>query len=802
MKIILLFFLIAINCQYCPFFFGTTVFEILAKSGVYSTGNTTVNQAVGVTNGTVNGFPPATTYPIPNNININDAYTADAMYYAQIIYNFGQGIACNEIFVPPGNLVGYTFVPGVYCFSSMIMENGVLTLDDNNVAEPYWIFRMSSTLEVMSGSMRFLNAGSPCQVLWMTGSTLTIDSGISFIGNVITTSNITSSNSDVTGRLISLNNYVNLNGGNYIFTAEPYSICVDYINNTYFTIQNSQYTTTVQNNNYTIIDTYSNTTNITTQIMCANCTNSNTTYIYQSLTCNPSLSAVYFYQLLDSFICSSANTTSNSTVIVGNNVTTTVNTTVCVYCTDFNLTSNVNTSSINCNSYLSTLSYLKNTTYIISCNNTNSSVITISSIDVNTTLITNNSTFTTLGQNVTTTVNNTYCLLCNTNNGTYSYNNESCYSNVNVTNYFNLTGTIYCYFFSNITNNTYTNGANVTNIITLTSCSNCTYNSNYYILTCSSSINETLYFQYNTTVSCNNQNYTISNTSFYTYNVTTYVNSTRITTLYNNVTTITNYTTCTNCTVNNGTYSYNNITCNTQTNTTYQTIILDIITCIPFQNTSSKTSSHWYNTTIETTLNTCLNCTSFNQSLITCNTTRSSVTTPKPITLRKCPRIVEAPHYVIGMDVFYRVYRNYEREIIRFNNSRNRCRKLDEDYCNAKIEHYKLCELYPERKLCHRRFNIINKYTRRCFESVSGCLKRIYKRRGDCRGLCKKTVLINNKEVVRYICITGVVQRDVFNNFSLISISALLILIIVIFLFRPVYYTEQRKPEFDINKTF
>ena len=83
-------------------------------------------------------------------------------------------------------------IPGVYRFTSAAQLTGQLTLNANGEADPVWIFQIVSDLTTAPGSsVIFTNTGTggrlgtPCDVFWQVGSSVTLDTTTSFVGIIM-----------------------------------------------------------------------------------------------------------------------------------------------------------------------------------------------------------------------------------------------------------------------------------------------------------------------------------------------------------------------------------------------------------------------------------------------------------------------------------------------------------------------------------------------------------------------------------------------------------------------------------------
>jgi type VI secretion system secreted protein VgrG len=106
------------------------------------------------------------------------------------------------------NLGGLTLGPGVYTFNSSAQLTGTLTLSGTG----FYIFQIGSTLTTASASaIVAINGADAANVFWQVGSSATLGTGTSFIGNILALASITS-NTGVTmaGRLLARNGAVTL----------------------------------------------------------------------------------------------------------------------------------------------------------------------------------------------------------------------------------------------------------------------------------------------------------------------------------------------------------------------------------------------------------------------------------------------------------------------------------------------------------------------------------------------------------------------------------------------------------------
>jgi uncharacterized repeat protein (TIGR01451 family) len=110
------------------------------------------------------------------------------------------------------DLGGMTLVPGVYCFSSSAQLTGALTLDAGGDPSAVWVFKTGSTLTTASNSSVLLtNGGQPCNVFWQVGSSATLGTSTSFVGNILALTSITlTTGANVSGSALARNGAVTM----------------------------------------------------------------------------------------------------------------------------------------------------------------------------------------------------------------------------------------------------------------------------------------------------------------------------------------------------------------------------------------------------------------------------------------------------------------------------------------------------------------------------------------------------------------------------------------------------------------
>ncbi|MFF8099869.1 ice-binding family protein, partial [Streptomyces sp. NPDC016640] len=197
-------------------------FGVLAGSTVTNTGPTTVERNVGVSPGAaVVGFPPGAVLP-PGTIHAADAVALQAQNDLTTAYNQAAGQAPDVTYTgDPVELGGQTLTPGVYRVPVSAQITGTLTLNGQNDPNAVWVFQVGSTLTTASASRVLLtNGANPCNVYWQIGSSATLGTNSTFVGNILALTSISANTgTTVNGRLLARNGAVTLDS-NTIFQGE------------------------------------------------------------------------------------------------------------------------------------------------------------------------------------------------------------------------------------------------------------------------------------------------------------------------------------------------------------------------------------------------------------------------------------------------------------------------------------------------------------------------------------------------------------------------------------------------------
>ena len=177
-------------------------FVILGASTVTNTGTSVITGDLGLSPGTsVTGFPPGI---INGAQHITDAIAAAAQGSAQAAYD------CLSALSPESTLGedigGTTVSAGVYDFASSAAITGTLTLDGGGDPDAIFIFQIPSTLvTATSAVVSLINGAQAGNVYWLVGSSATIGTSTTMVGNIIADQSVTMvTGATLTGRAFAL----------------------------------------------------------------------------------------------------------------------------------------------------------------------------------------------------------------------------------------------------------------------------------------------------------------------------------------------------------------------------------------------------------------------------------------------------------------------------------------------------------------------------------------------------------------------------------------------------------------------
>lgn len=189
-------------------------YTVVAYTTVISTGSTVIVGGVAVSPGTSVSIPPPSAVIGP--IDVNDAQAAQAMSDLTTVLtnlvNVPNQQCCNWNTSPNlGNQ--QSLLRGAYCFNSTVTVSGTLYLDAQGHSDATFMFFTEEGISTAAGSnIVLLNAGSGCNVYWITGFSATLGASSTFTGNLFAGVDIlVGSNAVVRGRLFARTGVVTLN---------------------------------------------------------------------------------------------------------------------------------------------------------------------------------------------------------------------------------------------------------------------------------------------------------------------------------------------------------------------------------------------------------------------------------------------------------------------------------------------------------------------------------------------------------------------------------------------------------------
>ena len=145
------------------------------------------------------GFPPGI-LTSPAAEHLGDSVASQAQADAQTAFTFYQGLSGAA---PIDSLDGLTLAPGLYkpsAASLALSADATVTLNGKGT----YIFQVGSTLEI-AGTVALAGGANAGDVIWLVGSSATLDGTAVAVGNIIAQASITmDGGASLSGRAIAL----------------------------------------------------------------------------------------------------------------------------------------------------------------------------------------------------------------------------------------------------------------------------------------------------------------------------------------------------------------------------------------------------------------------------------------------------------------------------------------------------------------------------------------------------------------------------------------------------------------------
>ena len=180
-------------------------FGVLAGTTVTNTGNTVITGDLGVSPGNAcTGFDETNVGNTCSTLPLGPGQVTGAMHAGDAVALQAQAdntvaylnlAARLPTAVVVGDLGGQTLGPGVYFFGSDAALNGTLTLNGQGNPNSVFIFNITSSLDTGPGSSVMLtNSARGANVFWRVGSSATLDTTTTFVGDILALTSISLAN--------------------------------------------------------------------------------------------------------------------------------------------------------------------------------------------------------------------------------------------------------------------------------------------------------------------------------------------------------------------------------------------------------------------------------------------------------------------------------------------------------------------------------------------------------------------------------------------------------------------------------
>jgi len=174
-----------------PDLLTAATYAVLAGSTVTNTGPSVLNGNLGVSPGSaITGFPPGLVLA-PGSTNAANAAAVQAQIDLTTAYNAVAAQPTTQNLTGQ-NLGGLTLTPGVYAFNSSAQLTGNLVLNALGNPNAEFVFKIGSTLTTASSStVTVIGGGVGTNVFWQVGSSATLGTTTSFVGDILALTSIT-----------------------------------------------------------------------------------------------------------------------------------------------------------------------------------------------------------------------------------------------------------------------------------------------------------------------------------------------------------------------------------------------------------------------------------------------------------------------------------------------------------------------------------------------------------------------------------------------------------------------------------
>jgi hypothetical protein len=184
-------------------------YGVLAATTITNTGISLINGSLGLYPGT--SVTDSGTLTVTGSTDVNNAAAQNAQTSLTTAVSALSSLPC-DVVLTGIDLGTLTLLPGVYCYATSAGLTGTLTLNAQGNPNAVFVFQIGSTLTTASSAMvSLINGGSICNIYWVVGSSATLGTGTSFIGNILAAVTITvTTGSTLTGRALAQTGAVTL----------------------------------------------------------------------------------------------------------------------------------------------------------------------------------------------------------------------------------------------------------------------------------------------------------------------------------------------------------------------------------------------------------------------------------------------------------------------------------------------------------------------------------------------------------------------------------------------------------------